>query len=77
MFGASKPHYVYTIDCSHLSKCDIVLVDINECGSIPCVNGAICTDAVDVYTCACVAGYTGTQCETGDGLGLANTYTYI
>ena len=42
-----------------------------------CVNGAICTDAVDGYTCACVAGYSGTQCETGDSLGLSNTYTSI
>ena len=70
MFGATKPHYVYSIDCSYLSKYTIVVfVDINECSSIPCVNGATCTDAVDWYTCACVSGYTGTYCETGNSLG--------
>ena len=77
MCGASTPHYVYAIDCSYLSKCDIILVDINECGSTPCLNGASCNDAVDGYTCACGAGYTGTHCETGDSLGLSNTYTCI
>ena len=76
MFGATKPHYVYALDCSYLSKCDIVLVDINECSSSPpCENGATCIDAVDGYTCACFAGYTGTHCQTGDSLELSNTYT--
>ncbi|XP_072021296.1 echinoidin-like [Amphiura filiformis] len=38
---------------------------INECSSTPCVNGATCTDQVGgVYTCSCVAGYTGIHCET-------------
>ena len=77
MCGASTPHNVYAIDCSYLSKCYIVLVDINECSTSPCVNGAMCNDDVDGYTCSCVAGYTGTQCETGDTLELSNTYTCI
>ena len=58
--------------CSHISKYDIGLVDINECSSSPCLNGATCTDAVNSYTCACVAGYTGTHCETGDSLECSN-----
>ena len=74
MFDATKPHYVYAIDCSYLSKCDIVLVDIVECSSSPCENGAMCTDAVEGYACACIAGYTGIQCETGERMGLSNTY---
>ena len=41
-------------------------LDINECSSTPCQNGGTCTDAVNSYTCACVPGYTGTNCETGD-----------
>ena len=59
-------HYVYAIDLFLISKRDSVLVDINECSSSPCMNGATCTDAVNSYTCACVAGYTGTHCETGE-----------
>ena len=47
-------------------------VDINECQSTPCQNGGTCNDAVNQYTCSCVAGYVGTHCETGgyDVLGL-------
>ena len=43
------------------------------------MNGATCTDAVSSYTCACVAGYTGTHCATGESLGLSNlkSVTYI
>ena len=48
----------------------ISVADIDECSSNPCLNGATCTDAVNSYTCACVAGYTGTHCETGSSLTL-------
>ena len=39
--------------------------DINECSPDPCQNGATCsTPFVNLYSCACVAGYEGTNCET-------------
>ena len=41
------------------------LPDIDECASSPCQNGGTCTDAVNSYTCACVDGYNGDDCETG------------
>ena len=62
--------------CARLLQCDILLIDIVECSSNPCMNGATCTDAVNSYTCACVAGYTGTHCETGECLLLSNLNTY-
>ena len=40
------------------------LPDIDECASSPCQNGGTCTDAVNSYTCACVDGYNGDDCET-------------
>ena len=62
-------HYVYQLNFVHIiSKCEIAFLDINECSSSPCMNGATCTDAVNSYTCACVAGYTGTHCEIGGNL---------
>ena len=69
----------HAIDLSHqyLLILNIVLVDINECSSSPCMNGATCTDAVNSYTCACVAGYIGTHCEPGEGLLLSNAYHKI
>ena len=39
--------------------------DIDECSSSPCMYGGTCVDGVDVFTCTCLAGYTGTTCETG------------
>ena len=39
--------------------------DIDECLSMPCQNGANCTDAVNGYNCSCTADFTGIHCETG------------
>ena len=38
--------------------------DIDECASSPCQNGGHCTDGLNGYTCVCVQGYTGNNCET-------------
>ena len=40
------------------------LPDIDECSSSPCENDGICTDAVNMFTCSCAAGYSGDNCET-------------
>ena len=40
--------------------------DINECLWNPCSNNGNCTDLVNQYTCSCVAGYTGINCENGN-----------
>ena len=29
------------------------------------MNGGACTDGVDSFICVCVAGYTGSTCDTG------------
>ncbi|XP_019630974.1 PREDICTED: fibropellin-1-like isoform X2 [Branchiostoma belcheri] len=44
---------------------DLVCKETDECSSNPCANGATCEDEVDGYTCSCVPGYGGDQCETG------------
>ncbi|KAK2153589.1 hypothetical protein NP493_2290g00000, partial [Ridgeia piscesae] len=55
--------------------------DIDECASSPCRNGATCNDAVNSYTCRCVAAYTGNLCETeincGPPQNLTNTTTHF
>lgn len=38
-------------------------IDINECASSPCKNGATCKDGVNSYTCTCAAGFTGQNCS--------------
>ena len=36
---------------------------INECQTNPCHNQGICSDVQNGYTCTCVPGFTGTNCE--------------
>jgi len=43
----------------------IFFADFDECESFPCQNGGACTDGVNSYTCTCLPGYTGPQCQTG------------
>ncbi|KAH3829240.1 hypothetical protein DPMN_131234 [Dreissena polymorpha] len=39
-------------------------IDINECASVPCQNGATCVNGLAQYTCQCVAGWNGPNCQT-------------
>ncbi|KAI0240282.1 hypothetical protein LSAT2_009044, partial [Lamellibrachia satsuma] len=45
---------------------------MDNCESGPCMNGALCIDGVNSYSCNCTDGYFGSTCEMGacDG-GLA------
>jgi len=53
-----------------LFTCHLATVlDINECASMPCLNGAPCSDRVNGYSCQCASGYTGTNCQTGEYIG--------
>ena len=58
------------ISCHILLKAEKLLtsftLDIDECASSPCQNGGTCVDVVNAYTCNCVLGYTGNNCETGN-----------
>jgi len=38
--------------------------DIDECESDPCKHAGTCVDGIDSYTCTCIPGYTGHDCET-------------
>ena len=46
----------------------LVFADIDECAGAPCLNGGTCTDGVNGFTCACVTGYIGDECETSEWL---------
>ncbi|XP_044516074.1 aggrecan core protein [Gracilinanus agilis] len=42
------------------NRCDI---DIDECHSNPCQNGATCVDGIDSFTCLCLPSYGGDLCN--------------
>ena len=45
--------------------------DIDECTMYnPCENNGLCQNAVGSYSCNCVAGFTGTNCESGKKIGI-------
>uniref|UniRef100_A0A8C9EYG0 Crumbs cell polarity complex component 1 n=1 Tax=Pavo cristatus TaxID=9049 RepID=A0A8C9EYG0_PAVCR len=39
-------------------------LEVDECQSRPCQNGATCRDAPAAFSCSCPPGYTGSHCET-------------
>ena len=45
---------------------DVILADINECLSDPCMNNATCLDLVAGYTCNCPDNTTGLHCQEGE-----------
>ena len=47
-----------------MKKC-FQCTEIRECESQPCQNNGTCVNSVNSYSCHCIAGYTGDQCEKG------------
>uniref|UniRef100_A0A8B9UHK8 Sushi, nidogen and EGF like domains 1 n=1 Tax=Anas zonorhyncha TaxID=75864 RepID=A0A8B9UHK8_9AVES len=41
-------------------------VDVDECLSHPCQNGATCINGVNSFSCQCLPGFRGASCETGE-----------
>ncbi|KAG8440667.1 hypothetical protein GDO86_006422 [Hymenochirus boettgeri] len=42
---------------------DFCNIDIDECHSSPCVNGATCVDGIDSFKCLCLPSYGGDLCQ--------------
>ena len=43
----------------------LYFAEVNECESHPCQNNGSCSDLVNKYSCQCITGYTGSNCEIG------------
>ena len=49
----------------YLSLFSLLSLDIDDCASSPCQNGARCNDLVNDFACNCTPGYTGKNCSEG------------
>eukprot|EP01052_Picozoa_sp_SAG31_P030703 SAG31_NODE_3172_length_4590_cov_2.002672_2_plen_114_part_00 len=47
----------------HDTQGPFCLSEIDECRSIPCLNGGTCNDFIDAYTCMCIVGFDGFNCD--------------
>lgn len=47
-------------------------VDIDECRTNPCKNGATCLNTYGSYICTCALGWTGVNCESGMAKKITN-----
>ncbi|MCP3668383.1 MAG: calcium-binding EGF-like domain-containing protein [Gammaproteobacteria bacterium] len=45
---------------------------MDECLSSPCKNEAKCNDLIDEYSCSCLPGFTGNDCESS---GIFSTHS--
>lgn len=65
-YHISSFHVVTRPKLSLLLKNILFAIEINECASEPCQNGATCMDDINGYLCRCKEGYAGDQCELGN-----------
>ena len=54
-----------------------LILEIDECQSEPCMNGATCLDEVNAFECHCAPGFEGDFCEMGKILYLLPNMLYI
>jgi len=52
-----------TVEMDTTTPVDTMVVPVDHCNSNPCLNGGTCVNRVDNYTCDCLAGYIGNECE--------------
>ena len=67
--------YIHNINKSFKNPSHVV--DIDECASDPCQNGATCVDRVNYFECTCPFGFYGWYCETGKGHAMSSIYIAI
>ena len=41
------------------------ILDVNDCVDVTCQNRGSCLDGIDGFTCVCVDGFSGENCQIG------------
>ena len=63
-YHSSLKHCLEPNQCSGYLTYDYNLIkDGDECSPNPCKNGGTCRDKISSYSCTCLNGYTGTNCQ--------------
>ena len=66
LIGAYIQNHDFCFPLTCINVNNYYVVDIDECLSSPCENGGTCsTPQLNMFSCKCAAGYTGTNCESG------------
>jgi hypothetical protein len=53
-------HFLLDLDAAFCAG-NVCQTEIFACASFPCMNGALCLEAVTTYSCACLSGTFGPQ----------------
>ncbi|XP_035672253.1 fibropellin-1-like [Branchiostoma floridae] len=61
--GAYSGNNQYFHGADYSNRFALCAKDIEGCASDPCHHGGTCVDGVNSYTCRCVPGFTGDDCE--------------
>ena len=66
MLGSQNgPLIIIAVFIYYQSKICHFVLDSNDCLPFnPCLNGGICNDGLNTFTCTCLPGFTGDRCET-------------
>lgn len=57
----------FTCKCREGYSGNLCQVNIDDCSSQPCLNGATCRDDVGKFECTCLPGWAGLRCENDVG----------
>ena len=60
---AIEPSAAVHVTATYYILACILLVDIDECASDPCMNDGTCLDQVNMFECQCAVAYYGDSCE--------------
>ena len=50
---------------------------VDECASSPCLNGGACIDGAGFYTCQCLAGWQGVNCEISEKIVISSVTIFL